>query len=167
MHSSLRFSTRCLILEWHSRFQFMDTFAFTESGLDPFRISPFLTEFATATLITGHRSDAALPTALSSSSTARFTGIVHFVKTEAGLEVRQYERLHHTTRPNGTRTPPQCPQCHAYRSWDIASARPKKYNRDLFFRCLTKGCKAVFKAPKLPGYRPLAREEAQLFSKLI
>jgi hypothetical protein len=167
MYSPLRLSTRCLILERHSRFQFTDAFAFTESGLDPFRITPFLTEFATSTLITGHQSHAALPTAISSSSTAQFTGIVHFSKTEAGLEVRRYERLHHTTRPNSMRIPQQCPQCRAYRSWDITSARPKKYNRDLVFGCITKGCSAVFKAPKLPGYRPLAREEAQIFSKLI
>lgn len=124
-------------------------------------------EFATATLITGHRSAAALPLALSLSSTPQFTGIVHLSWTTAGLQVEHIERLHHTSRPNGKRLPQQCPECRAYRSWQVPSAKPKKYNREVVLYCGTDGCSGIFRAPPLEGYRPLAGDVAKLFSKPI
>jgi hypothetical protein len=116
-------------------------------------------------VITGHKSTTALPTALSSSSTARFTGIIHLRHTEAGVQMEQYERLHPTTRPNGSRIPQQCPGCRAYRSWVIPSKPPRKYNKEIVFKCGTKGCLEVFKAPQLKGYRPLAKDLAEIYSK--
>lgn len=148
-------------------FQFSDTFAFSESGLDPHRITPFINEFAMNVLITGHESTVALPTALSSSSSLQFTGIVHFHRTVAGVQARKFERLHPTSRPNGHKFPQQCPGCRAYRPWVVTSKRSKKHNRDLAFKCGTKGCSSVFTAPRLKGYRRFAKDRARIYSKVL
>ena len=67
-------------LGWHSiRFKFSDAFAFSELGLDPQRVIPFINEFCMSVLITGHKSMTALPIILSSSSTSWYTRLVHLI----------------------------------------------------------------------------------------
>ena len=156
------------ISEPHYRFRFSDAFAFSETGLDPHRITSFLNEFATNVLVTGHNSSVALPTALSSSSTAQFTGILHLRWVEAGVQMERFERLHPTTRPNGSRFPQQCPKCCAYRPWVIPPNHKKKNNnKEVVFKCATKGCSGVFKVGRLKGYRSLPKDGAKIYSKKL
>ena len=149
------------------RFRFTDAFAFSEPGLDPHRITPFINEFAMNVLITGHDSAVALQPALNSSSSLQYTGIVHFNRTDAGVQVQRFERIHPTTRPNGLRFPQQCPTCRAYRPWVVTSKHSKTLNSDVAFRCGTKGCLGVFKPPQLKGYHPQAKDRAEIFLKIL
>lgn len=165
---------RCLPL-WKSisnhphSFQFSDAFTFTESGLNPQKIVPFVNEFAMNVLITGHNTTTALPTILSTSSTGHYTGIIHLKPTATGIVAERFEWLHHTKRPNGARLPIQCPQCRSCRPWDIPSRRPKKYNKILTFQCGTKKCSGVCRITPLKGYKMFVSESTvgEWFSRVL
>ena len=147
------------------RFQFSDSFAFSEPSLEPHKIAPFIVEFATNVLITGHKSADALPAALHSSSTAQSTGIMHFRSTAAGVEVERFERIHPTSRPNGARLSQQCPNCRAYRSWLVPPGTKKRYNKAQEFKCLTVGCLEVLKIPRLKGYCSTQKDHGRIYSR--
>lgn len=117
-------------------------------------------------LVTGHRSSDAILTALSSSTT-QFTGVVHLSTTDKGLVTKQFERLHHTRRPNGKRLPIQCPDCQALRCWKVPGGAPKKYNEELVFRCNTKGCPGVCVVPPLEGFEPLTGDASKVYCKTL
>ena len=141
-------------------------FAFSEPNLDPYRISPFLNEFAAEVLITGRQSEDVLPTAVSSSSTLKHMGIVHLRWTGAAVQVKRFQHLHPTSRPNGARFPLQCPdpKCVLYYPWKIPPRTKNVLNVAQSFRCIRKGCKGVFKVPSLEGYRPLRKDLAQVYA---
>ena len=149
------------------RFLFSDVFAFFEPHLDPRRVIPFINEFSMNVLITGHNSSVALPTALSSSSTIQFTGVVHLKRTTAGVQTERFESVHPTSRPNGAKFSPQCPVCYTYRPWVVPSSAHKRYNKKQVFKCIKKGCPGIFKARCLKGYKPLKKDKAILYSKLL
>jgi hypothetical protein len=141
--------------------------AFSERSLDPFRIIPFVNEFAMDVLITGHSSTTALPAALSSSSTMKFTGIVHFSLMGRGVQVKRFERIHPTSRPNGASFPPQCPKCLTYCPWVVPSGTRSRYNKKMVFACVNKGCTGKFKAPRLKGYWEIRDDKAKIFTKVM
>lgn len=143
------------ILTSYHRFRFSDVFAFSEAGLDPQRIVPFINEFALDVLVTGRPTTTALPMILSNTSTGRYTGIVHLTPSTSGVVAEWFEWFHHSQRPNGQKLPIQCPRCRAYRSWVIPSKRPKRYNENLEFRCITKGCTEVCRVRQLKEFIPL------------
>ena len=144
------------------RFQFSDTFAFTEPGLDPHRITPLLNEFVMNVLITGHKSTIALPTIISSTSTTRHTRIFHLKWTNMGVQAEQFERIHPTTCPNGMGFSLQCPNCLSNCPWVIRERLPKKLNKTRSFKCSTKGCSGVFRAPRLKGFRPIPKDHRKV-----
>jgi hypothetical protein len=158
-------------LDFCHRFRFSDAFAFCENGLDPHRISSFLSEFGENVLITGRPSSSALPSVLSASSTIKYTGVVHLMREKTGLKTTRYERIHSTSRPNGKRFPQQCVECRAYFPWHVPKKRVVKdvreMNQNMVFHCDTEGCSGTFEAQELEGYQPLAREPAHIFSKSV
>ena len=150
------------------RYQISEAFAFSEPTLDAQTIIPFVNEFAMNVLVTGHPSKKILPEVISFSSTAKFTGIVHLrLAREEKVKVEHFELLHHTTRPNGKKLPPQCRQCNCYRSWNVPSKAPKKYNKILTFSCRTKGCSGVYEALPLKGYQPVSKDLKNLFKVVL
>ncbi|KAF9793518.1 hypothetical protein BJ322DRAFT_1103899 [Thelephora terrestris] len=148
-------------------FKFADTFAFSEADLDPYRITPFITEFVMNVLVTGRPSKDTVPTALSLSSTLHYTGVVHLQWTETGVEMERFERVHPTARPNGGRFPLQCKICHAYRPWVVPKATKKRYNIKQVFKCGTKKCSGFLVVRRLKGYRPLPDRLDKIFAALI
>ncbi|KAF9790747.1 hypothetical protein BJ322DRAFT_1017394 [Thelephora terrestris] len=150
-----------------NRFKFCDAFAFSDHGLDPTRLNPFINEFATDILITGHQSAASLPLILSSSSTIRYTGILHLMQTETGVAMKHYQRFDPTSRPSGSRFPQQCSRCRAYRPWRVPSPAKKKCNKSQMFKCKSKKCKGVFEVRRQKGYRPLPKDYAKIYHALI
>lgn len=162
------FPYRVQNLTTHYRFRFTDGFAFTEPGLDPQKIVPFINDFGINVLITGHKATAALPTILS-STIGRHTGIVHLQPTNTGVAIQRFEWIHHIHRPNGSRLPVQCHQCLSYRSWIVPPNRPKKYNKKLVFACGKKGCTAVCKIHRLKGYKqfPAGLTAGEWYSKTL
>jgi hypothetical protein len=149
------------------RFQFSDAFAFSEAGLNLRAVVPFLTEFATQVIITGHKTTVALPSLLS-SSTGCHTGIVHFQPTSTGVTANRFEWLHHEMRPNGSKLPIQCKECGAYRAWVLRKS-PTKYNKTLKFKCNTKKCTGRCEVPRLKGYKhfPVPLMAGKWYSKEI
>lgn len=141
--------------------------AFSESNLDPHKISPFVNEFAMEVLITGRKSGDALPTVLRSSSTIKHTGIVHLERTGAGVKTTRFERLHPTSRPNGARFPLQCTKCNVYFSWKVPQATKRRLNQTQSFKCSSKGCSGVFNVPRLEGYRPMLKDLEEIYWTII
>jgi hypothetical protein len=148
------------------RFKLTDTLAFTEAGLDPQKIVPFVNDFVFGTLITGRQSKTLLPTILHSSTT-QFTGIVHLRSTEGDVVAEQFERVHHTRRPNGKRLPLQCFKCHVYQPWSVPSTRRLSPTKTRVFPCVNIKCSNTFVARGLKGYKQVSDDAFKFFYKQL
>lgn len=141
------------------RYQFIDTIAFTASGLQSTMTASFFLEYAQSVVLEGFPTRNVLQSLLSSSrALTRHSNIVHMVTTKKDnqLLLKAYKLIwsHKTIRPNGYNLPFQCAACRSIGSWQCEPA-----SKDGLIAAVCKGrieervCLKRVVVPKLEGQR--------------
>ena len=141
------------------RYQFVDTIAFTASGLQSTMTASFFLEYAQSVVLEGFSTRNVLQSLLSSSrALTRHSNIVHIATTKKDnqFSMKAYRLVwsHKTIRPNGYSLLAQCSVCKSIGSWQCEAA-----GKDGSIRVACKGrigeqsCANVSTVPKLAGQK--------------